>query len=80
MKKLPRMHSLVVMNHKPDATLFRVVEIREQFIVGLIDATIEDTYTFQRVHLMDKSLLKEPDYNYQTLSIRINHDYQRIFY
>lgn len=60
MKKMPKVFDLVVVNHEPDATLYRVKELGGKRSVGLIDATIEDKHPNQRIQWTDLSLIDSP--------------------
>ena len=53
---------LVVMSHELEATVFRVKQYDSTngFIAGVIDATIEDQGSNQRVRWIDKSGLMTP--------------------
>jgi hypothetical protein len=60
MKTLPNVGDLVVVNDLPDATLYRVVETRGKFWVGLIDSTIEKQYPNQVVQSSDRDMIQYP--------------------
>jgi len=60
MKKAPEVAQLVVMNHEPGATMYRVTARNAAWQVGLIDATIEDKQPNQRVQWVDISLVEPP--------------------
>jgi hypothetical protein len=60
MKKQPRIYDIVVQSHRPDATLWRVVEHFESYEVGIIDAEIEDEHPNQRVQYIGIEGLMQP--------------------
>lgn len=60
MKKAPEVGQLVVMNHEPGATIYRVKASDPMRQIGLIDATIEDKHPNQRVQWVDISLVETP--------------------
>jgi len=60
MNKLPDVAQLVVVNHLPDATMFRVVAHQGASGVGLIDATRERPGRTQATQWIDKCYLEWP--------------------
>jgi len=55
MKTAPKINSLVVFNHEPDAAVFRVKEVRGTMI-GVVDRSLEDWIPNQAVQWIDRSL------------------------
>lgn len=60
MKKLPAINSLVVFNHLPDAAVFRVVETKAPFRVGVIDRSLESMDVTPAVQWVDVSMILMP--------------------
>lgn len=63
---------LVVVNNLEDATLWRIVDKKGNFGVGLIDATIEKKIPNQQVQWIDISVLKKPNTKQLTNLINTN--------
>ncbi len=55
-----KLNDLVVMNHEPGATLFRVKKITGNS-VALIDSTLEEQYPNQRFQWQDITVLLRPN-------------------
>lgn len=60
MKTMPRVYDLVVLSQDSNATLYRVRELGESKLVGVIDTSIEDSRPNQRIQWLDVSTLMTP--------------------
>jgi hypothetical protein len=59
MIKNPQLNALVVFNHQPDATLFRIKTIAG-YRIGVIDISLEDSVPNQAMQWVDRSMLLMP--------------------